>query len=114
MPRPRRNSELAEITSVDPVEVDYGVPWSIRMQALALVGAKDVQQVFAQTVLTLELPDGSIYPIPGQPEYESARIDPQSGTIMVRALFDNPDNVLVPGLEVRVHSQVGAASPALR
>lgn len=41
------------------------------------------------------------------------RLDTSSGTIRVRALFDNADGMLVPGLYARVRLQGGAPRPAV-
>lgn len=42
------------------------------------------------------------FPHRGQIDYVSSRIDPNTGTIEVRAVFPNPDRVLLPGLFARV------------
>jgi len=54
--------------------------------------------------LYLRLADGSLYPLPGKVDYIDNRIDPQTGTLRIRAIFDNPDNILVPGFFVRVRA----------
>lgn len=38
----------------------------------------------------------------GEVDYSSNRVDPSTGTIELRAVFPNPDHVLVPGFFVRV------------
>jgi RND family efflux transporter MFP subunit len=50
----------------------------------------------------LVLVDGSEYPITGRIDYVDNEIDPNTGTIQVRAVFDNPDELILPGLFVRV------------
>lgn len=102
---------LAEIVQLDPVLVAYRVPYAERMGALAAAGADDVQTMFEQIALALELPDGEHYPHPGTPRFESAQIDPATGTLTTWAVFPNPDGVLVPGLDVRVVSTVASAGP---
>ncbi len=47
------------------------------------------------------------YPRTGRIEFVDNALDPQSGTIRVRAVFDNPDGRLAPGLFARL--QVGGA-----
>ena len=42
------------------------------------------------------------FPHEGQVDYVSNRVDPSTGTIEVRAIFPNPDGVLLPGLFARV------------
>ncbi len=42
------------------------------------------------------------FPHVGEVDYASNRVDPETGTIELRAIFPNPDGVLLPGLFVRV------------
>ena len=45
----------------------------------------------------LLLVDGSEYPIPGKVESISGVVDPSTGTVQMRAAFDNPDKLLHSG-----------------
>lgn len=103
---------LAEIVQLDPVRVSYGVSYEDRMAALAAAGAATVEELFRNINLELVLPDGSRYPHPGRPGFESARIDPKTEMLTTWGTFPNPDGVLVPGLDVTIlssvdHSQAG-------
>lgn len=100
---------LAEIVQLDPVRVSYGVPYADRMAALAAAGTSTVEALFERIELELVLPDGSIYHHPGQPGFESARIEAGTGMLTTWATFPNPEGVLVPGLEVTVLSSIGTA-----
>ncbi len=42
------------------------------------------------------------YPHVGEVDYSDNRVDPNTGTIEIRAIFPNPERVLVPGLFARV------------
>lgn len=53
------------------------------------------------------------HPRQGVLEFVDNRLDPQSGTIRVRAVFDNADGVLTPGLFARVKVGGGADKPAV-
>jgi RND family efflux transporter MFP subunit len=46
-------------------------------------------------------------------DYADNRVDPNTGTIRVRAVFPNTDRALVPGLFARVRVQSGEPSKAL-
>lgn len=50
----------------------------------------------------LQLVDGSRYPQAGVIDYIDNRIDPKTGTLQVRAEFQNPKGLLVPGSFVRL------------
>lgn len=50
----------------------------------------------------LTLSDGTVYPVEGQLDFLDNAVDPDTGTIRARAVFDNPDGALASGLFVRV------------
>ncbi len=52
--------------------------------------------------IRLTLSDGSIYPLEGHLDFLDNSVDPNSGTMRARALFDNPEGALTSGLFVRV------------
>ncbi len=60
------------------------------------------QEVTAEQVVELGLANEDGYPHKGHFEYAGLGIDESTGTYLVRAQFDNPDRVLVPGADVRV------------
>ena len=60
----------------------------------------------------LRLPNGAEYPYPGRFDFVDNRVDPSTGTIAVRAVFPNPDKLLVPGLFVTVVLQSAEPKPA--
>jgi multidrug efflux system membrane fusion protein len=53
------------------------------------------------------------HPREGRMEYVDNQLDPQSGTIRVRALFDNRDGLLTPGLFARIKVGGGESTAAL-
>lgn len=53
--------------------------------------------------VTVTLSDANIPPQSGYLDFSENRIDPETGTMRVRAVLDNPDGVLTPGLFGRVN-----------
>ena len=53
-------------------------------------------------VVTLTLSNGSKYPITGHIVTSDRALTAQTGTLTVKALFDNPDGLLLPGMFARV------------
>lgn len=53
------------------------------------------------------------YPHKGHMDYASPQVDQATGTLTVRAVFDNKDGALLPGLFVRVRTPVGRLDKAL-
>ncbi|EJL28252.1 RND family efflux transporter, MFP subunit [Caulobacter sp. AP07] len=60
--------------------------------------------------VTLKLEDGSTYPVPGRLEFSDVTVDPTTGSVGLRATFDNPNGVLLPGMYVRAVLGKGVAN----
>lgn len=89
---------LATITRLDPVYVDVQQSASDLLnlrQALAQGGA-----VPTSAQVRLKLPDGSDYGYTGTVEFSQVIVDPNTGTVTVRARFPNPQSLLLPGMYV--------------
>jgi membrane fusion protein (multidrug efflux system) len=63
--------------------------------------------------VTLKLEDGSTYPIPGRLEFSDVTVDPTTGSVGLRATFDNPGGVLLPGMYVRAVLGKGVANSGM-
>lgn len=63
--------------------------------------------------VTLKLEDGSTYPIPGRLEFSDITVDPGTGSVGLRAVFDNPNGALLPGMYVRAVLSQGVAASGI-
>ncbi len=59
------------------------------------------------------LEDGSLYPHEGKLLFSGVAVDPSTGQVTLRAEFDNPEEILLPGMYVRVRVQQGTDEQAL-
>src|SRR5690554_2291954 len=59
------------------------------------------------------LDDGSVYPHEGNLLFSGVTVDPSTGQVSLRAEFDNPEEILLPGMYVRVRVQQGTDEQAL-
>lgn len=100
---------LGEIVQINPILVGYRVPYEDRQRSLDKAQTKTARALFQNVTLTLVLPSGSTYSHRGRPQFESAEIDRETGDLTTWAEFPNPDGVLVPGLNVKVISEINAA-----
>jgi len=66
-----------------------------------------------QAKVTLTLEDGSRYPATGTLQFTDITVDPGTGSVTVRAVFPNPDHVLLPGMFVRASIEQGVNDNAL-
>ncbi len=91
---------LATIQQLDPIFVDI-TQSSAQLLALrrSLAAGKALP---ASATIRLKLDDGSEYPLEGRIEFAEPIVDPNSGTVTLRARFPNPDSLLLPGMFVRV------------
>ncbi|WP_299472208.1 efflux RND transporter periplasmic adaptor subunit [uncultured Roseibium sp.] len=90
---------LTTITSVDPIYVSFymGERDLIEDREAGLIGNENVT---LQVGLTLA--DGSTYPTEGKITYVGTSVEEGSDTVELRATFDNPKNLLIPGQFVNV------------
>ncbi|HYG86630.1 MAG TPA: efflux RND transporter periplasmic adaptor subunit [Azospirillum sp.] len=97
------SAPLTTVVSVSPIYAAFDVDEQTYLRHIASV--KDAADVPVQLGLANE--DG--YSRTGTVEHVDNRLDSVSGTIRVRAKFDNPDGLLVPGLYARI--KVGSSVP---
>jgi RND family efflux transporter MFP subunit len=88
---------LATIRQLDPIYVDLTQSSSELLQLRRQL--TDTQQQAASVRLALE--DGSQYPAAGELQFSEASVDPSTGMVTLRAVFPNPDRLLLPGMFVR-------------
>lgn len=93
---------LARIVQEDPIRVVYGA--SENDMAMVQTALREAASGKKNRILapSLRLADGSAYPHPGLVQFVDNQVDPSTGTIAVRAVFSNPDGVLIPGQYVTV------------
>lgn len=92
---------LASIVSIDPIYASFNVGEDFVSRILAELpagpaGAPAVEQIPVE----ISASDGA--PIRGRLQFVDNEVDTASGTVRVRAVFDNPDGRLIPGQFVRV------------
>ena len=109
------DSLLTTIVQTDPIYVNFSVSEAdllrvsklVKAGQLAIPGKKSVHGTYGFGV-TVQLSDGSKYPLTGKLNFASERVNSQTGSFDVRAEIPNPEGVLRPGQFVRV-SLGGAA-----
>jgi membrane fusion protein (multidrug efflux system) len=66
-----------------------------------------------RTPIELLLADGSQYKHPGRFDFADRAINPQTGTLTLRAIFPNPEQLLRPGMTGRVRIVYDVAEAAI-
>lgn len=88
---------LATIRQLDPIYVDLTQSSSELLQLRRQFMGMQQQAVSVR----LALEDGSQYPAAGELQFSEASVDPSTGMVTLRAVFPNPDRLLLPGMFVR-------------
>jgi membrane fusion protein (multidrug efflux system) len=103
---------LTTIQRLDPIFVDIqqsSADLLALRRSLAQAGTSG-----SSTAVKLTLEDGSAYPFAGTLQFAEAMVDPNTGTVTLRARFPNPEGLLLPGMYVRAAlSQATLASAIL-
>ncbi len=97
-----RGTLLTTVTQQDPIHVRFSLPErDAALQRAARRAMSDAQSE-APREAWLTLPDGSEYEERGQIDFTDSTIDPRTGSVSARAVFPNPEGLVVPGQFVRV------------
>lgn len=98
----QQTTALATIQTLDPIYVDIAQSSSELLSLkLALQHGSLVNKGPADAKATLQLDNGTQYAIPGRLQFSEVTVDPTTGAVTLRAIFPNPDGVLLPGMFVR-------------
>ncbi|MGL5949277.1 MAG: efflux RND transporter periplasmic adaptor subunit [Aeromonas sp.] len=108
------SSLLTTITQFDPLYVNFSYSEQDRLSFESAVKsgqmvAKDANSWRA----SIQLADGTVYPQVGKMNFSDSRVDPQTGTIRARAIFDNQAGSLLPGQFVRMTIDLGTRKNAI-
>lgn len=85
---------LAEIVQLDPIRVVFSIP----EQELLDLQQSDMAEGGAENVnFSLALSNGTPYPQTGTLEYIDNQVDPATGSVAIRIVYENPEALLLPG-----------------
>jgi len=102
-------SALATVQQLDPIYVDVTQSSNdfMRLKQSSLQtgdGARSVQ---------LLMENGQPYPLKGSLQFSDVTVDESTGSITLRAIFPNPQHVLLPGMFVRARIDEGTQPHAI-
>lgn len=97
------SGSLARIVQLNPIRVVYSVS-ETHLNIMGRNGnhSKSSEKRDCPPVPTIRMGNGEIYPLEGRLDFVDNQVDPSTGTIAVRAVFDNPNDALLPGQYVTV------------
>ena len=92
---------LATITQLDPIYVDVSQSAATLLRLNRELAAAELEESGEGAAkVTLKLEDGSIYPLPGKLQFTEVNVNEGTGTVLLRAIFPNPQRLLLPGMYV--------------
>lgn len=98
---------LATLVQLNPIYVTFNVNEQDVLRVRRGLDRKLTQADFAKIPIEVGLMDEDGYPHKGVIEYIAPELDPASGTILVRGVFENSSRALLPGLFVRIRIPIG-------
>lgn len=101
---------LAKISDTNPVYVKFSVA---EPEYLKLSNSHNNEGGASLENLTAILADGSTYDLKGRVSEVNRGINDNTGTLTIRALFDNPDRKLLPGMFAHIQAIGGTRENAL-
>jgi membrane fusion protein (multidrug efflux system) len=109
-----QSTALTTIQTLDPIYVD--IPQSSAQllqleQAVSQGQLTPVQKMSANVELVL--PDGTAYPQKGKLQFADVTVDPNTGSVILRAIFPNPNRMLLPGMFVETKVAEGVDPHAI-
>lgn len=110
---PGSATKLATIVSVDEAYAYADVDEDTLLRFNRLLRENRLSLVNGRVPVRMQLADESGYPREGYIESADNRLNPETGSLVLRMVFPNADKALVPGLFARVQLPVSPAQPAL-
>ena len=96
---------LTNVSQVDPMKVTFPITEREYLRyADRIREHQEKGRARNEPDLELTLADASTYPHPGRFYVANRQVDQQTGTILMQALFPNPDAILRPGLYAKVRA----------
>jgi membrane fusion protein, multidrug efflux system len=109
-----QTTSLATVQQLDPIYVDVTQPSAVLLRLKRELAAGELVQAGGnQAEVHLSLEDGSDYKLTGKMQFAEVQVDETTGSVTLRALFPNPDKLLLPGMFVREEIQEGRRTNAL-
>lgn len=97
---------IVNLNQLTPIAVAYSVPEDSLSQIRAALAAAQVRVTVVDRAANLNLTNGRL-------TFMDNSVDPTTGTIVLKAIFENADHALWPGQYVQVHTEMGVDRDAI-
>ena len=110
---PNDPNPVTSVSTLDPIRVSFPVSEQEYLRFAAAFQEAIAKKNFREGALEIVLADGSIYPYRGTGYPAGREIDPRTGTITVKGVFPNPQQLLRPGQYARVRVETSRLANAV-
>jgi membrane fusion protein (multidrug efflux system) len=109
------NTVLTTVSQVQPIKAYFAISEQQYLNFSRRISevTERKRSVSGAKLLELVLSDGSVYPQKGWIVLADRQVDVKTGTIRIAGAFDNPGDILRPGMFGRVRAVTGTARGAL-
>jgi membrane fusion protein (multidrug efflux system) len=94
--------ELAHVVELDPIYATFNISekvmLAVRQQHQNAATDKNIEKI----AVRMELPNGALYDHKGVIDFADNQVNRRTGAVVLRARFDNPKKLLVPGINVLI------------
>ena len=104
---------LTSVRQLDPVYVDITQSSQDLLRLRAQFTNGELRSAAEEAPVRLKLENGAMYPHEGRLQFTDVSVDESTGMVSLRALFPNPEHILLPGMYVRAVIAEGVDEIAL-
>ena len=104
---------LTSLRQLDPVYVDITQSSQDLLRLRAQFTNGELRSAAEEAPVRLKLENGAMYPHEGRLQFTDVSVDESTGMVSLRALFPNPEHILLPGMYVRAVIAEGVDENAL-
>jgi membrane fusion protein, multidrug efflux system len=109
-----QTTALVVIQQLDPIYVDATQASTVLLHLQRAFSEGQLKKVGdAQAEAKLVLEDNSVYPLTGKLQFTEVTVDASTGSVTLRAVFPNPQSILLPGMFVRERLEEGVNEKGL-
>lgn len=105
---------LTTVSQLDPIYVDVTQSSAEVLRLRQATQSGRIQRGVDTRAVRLKLEDGADYAHEGRLELSEVTVDPSTGSVALRAVFPNPDGLLLPGMYVRAVVDEGVDPHGIR
>ena len=102
-----QTTALSTIQALDPIYVDVTQSADALLKLRQALSGGQLDRTPTSARVKLVLSDGTPYPQEGQLKFSEVTVDQSTGSVTLRAVFPNPNKVLLPGMFVRANLNEG-------